>query len=95
MGSEHPDRQPTTPADKSSRALSIPRWAVIAALLILSLPVLIMSSMMLVMGSLGPPMHGGMAVSALGIVPVLGVIPLLLVLGVIYGVYRLSRADTT
>ena len=94
MGSEHPDRQPTTLADKSSQALSIPRWAVLTALLILLLPVLIMSSMMLMMGLLGPPMHGGMATSALGIFPVLGVIPLLLVLGVIYGVYRLYTADT-
>ena len=93
MSSEHPGRQ-TTPADKSSQSLSIPRWAVIAAALILLLPVLIMSSMMLVMGLFGPPMHGGMAASGPVLFRFVGVIPLLLVLGVMYGVHRLYAADT-
>ena len=94
MGSEHPDRQSTTPADEPSKALSVPRWAVITVLLVLFLPVLIMSSMVLVVGSFGPPMHGGMATYTPGIFPVIGVIPPLLVLGVIYGVYRLYAANT-
>ena len=93
MSSEHPDKQAADPTDNSSQALSIPRWVVIAAALIVLLPVLLMSSMMLVMGLVGPTMHGGMAASGPGLVPVLRVIPLLLVIGVAYGVYRLHRAD--
>ena len=90
MNNEHPDTQ----AAKSVHTLSIPRWVAIAVTLVVLLPVLAMSSMMLMMGWFGPPMHGGMAVSRPGIFPVIGVIPLLLALSVIYGVYRLSRADT-
>lgn len=93
MNSEHPDTQAANPADKPVHTLSIPRWAAIAAALVVLLPVLAMSSMMLMMGWFGPPMHGGMAASDLGIFRVVGVIPLLLVLGVMYGPYRLSRAD--
>lgn len=91
--SEHPNRQ-TAPADKPSKALAIPRWTVIAALHILSLPALIMWSMMLMMVWFGPSMHGGMAAFGPGLFSIVGVIPLLLGPGVIYGMYRLSAADT-
>ena len=93
MSSEHPDKQ-SIPADKSSQAQSIPRWAVIVATLIVLLPVLLMSSMMLLMGLFGPPMPGGMAASDLGLFAVVGVVPLLLVLGVICGAYRLYAANS-
>ena len=92
MSSEHPDRQ-TTLADKPSQVLSIPRWAVMVTALIMLLPVLIMSSMMLMMGLIGLPMHGGMAASSLGLFAIFGVIPLLLALGVIYGIYQLYTTD--
>lgn len=92
MTSEHPNKR-STPAEESSQALSIPRWVVIAVALIVLVPVLLMSSMMLLMGLFGPPMHGGMAASDPGRFAVVGVVPLLLVLGVSYGAYRLWTAD--
>lgn len=94
MSSERPDKQAADPIDNSSRALAVPRWAVTAAALIVLLPVLLMSSMMLAMGLVGPSVHGEMAASGPDLVPVLGVIPLLLVIGAAYSVYRLYRADT-
>lgn len=93
MSREHPERQTANPADNPAPALSIPRWAVIATALIVLLPILIMASMMLMMGWVGLPMHGGMAGSGQGLFPVVGGIPLLLVLGAMYGVYRLYAAD--
>ena len=93
MSNEHTNRQTATPAHKSSQVLAIPRWAVIAALLILLMPALIMSSMMLMMVWFGPSMHDGMAAFGPGLFSIVGVVPLLLVLGVIYGMYRLSVAD--
>ena len=54
-----------------------------------------MSSMMLVMGWFGPPMHGGMMSLDPGVFRIVGFIPLLLVLGVIYGAYRFSAPDKT
>lgn len=63
------------------------------AALIVLLPVLTMASMMLLIGLFGPMMHGGMAAAGLGLFPVVGVIPLVLVLAAIYGGYRLYAAD--
>lgn len=94
MSSEHPDKQTANPADRSARALSIPRWAVIGAALVVLLPVLTMSSMMLMMGLVGPSMHGGMTAAGPGLFPVVGVIPLVLVLAVIYGAYKRYAAGT-
>lgn len=93
MSNEHPDEQTTNPADTAAQALSIPRWAVIVAALVVLLPVLTISSMMLLMGLFGPMMHGGMAAAGPGLFPVVGVIPLVLVLAAIYGGYRLYAAD--
>lgn len=92
MSHEHSDRE-ATPADTSSQTLAIPWWAVITAALLLLLPVLIMSSMMLVMGLIGPPMHGWMAASGPGLFRFVGVVPVLLVITVVYGLYRVSAAN--
>ena len=89
MSSEHLDKQPTNPADTTAQALSIPRWAVIMAALVVLLPALTMSSMMLLMGLFGPSMHGGMTAAGPGLLPVVGIIPIVLVFAAIYGVYRL------
>lgn len=89
MSSKHTGSQ-TPPVDKPSGSVSIPRWAVIAAALILLLPAVFMSVMMLGTAWLGSPMHGGMDASGLGLFRFVGVIPVLLVLGVMYGLYRLS-----
>lgn len=94
MSNEHPDRQIADSADTPAQTWSIPRWAGIAIALILLLPVLAMSSMMLLMGLFGPPMHGGIAAAGPGLFPLVGAIPLLLALAVIYGVYRLYAAET-
>ena len=88
MSSEHPNEQ-FPPADTPSQALSIPRWAVTIVALLILLPILIISSMMVMMGLFGPPMHSGMTAFGSGYFPVVGLIPLLLALTVIYGVYRL------
>ena len=93
MTNEHPDRQTPNSDDETTQALSVPRWAVIATFLIVLLPVLIMSSMMVVMGWVGPLMPGGMAASGPALFPVIGVISLLLVLGVVSSVYRRYEAD--
>ena len=92
MNSEHPNKQ-SIPADKPSQALSIPRWAVFVAALLVLLPILLMTSMIVMMGLFGPPMHGGIVASSSGLFAVVGVILLLLVPGVIYGTYRLYAAD--
>ena len=92
--SEHSDKRTTNPADTPVQPISVPRWAVIVAALVLLLPVLTISSMMLMIGLFGPPMHGGMATAGLGLFPIVGVIPLVLKFAVIYGVYRLYTADT-
>ena len=94
LSSEQPDKQTTNPADAPAQPLSIPRWAVIVAALVVLLPVLTISSMMLMIGLLGPPMHGGMAAAGPSLFPIVGVIPLVLVFAVVYGVYRLCTADT-
>lgn len=94
MSREHPERQSANSANKSTHVGSIPRWVVIGAAILVLLPVLIVSSMMLVMGLFGPPLHGGMTTFGSGIVPVVGLIPLLLALTGIYGVYRLYKAGT-
>ena len=65
---------------------------VIVAALVVLLPVLTTSSMILLIGLFGPPMHGGMAAAGPGVLPIVGVIPLVLVFAVIYGVYRLYTA---
>lgn len=93
MSSDHAGSQ-TPSIDKSSRSMSIAQWAVIAGVFVLLLPALFMSLMMLGMAWFGPPMHGGMGASGLGLFRVVGVIPLLLVLGVMYGAYRLSAGNT-
>lgn len=91
MSRDHPDGR-TTPAEPSRQTLTIPRWAGIAAALVLLLPVLFMSTMMLVVGWFGPPLPGGMAPFDPGLFRLVGSIPVLLVLGVLYGVYRLAAA---
>lgn len=85
---------PTTESpDESARTVSVPRWAVVGGLVVVSLPLLMMASMMLAMGWLGPPMHEGMAGPDPGFLRVAGFVPLLVVLGVTYGGYRLVTAD--
>ena len=93
VSSEHTESQAASPADTPARAPSVPRGAVIATVLILLLPVPMMLSMMLMMGLFGPPIHGGMAAFGPGPFLVVGVIPLSLVIGVFYGIYRLYAAD--
>lgn len=93
MSNEHPDEQATNPADTAIQALSILRWAVIVAALVVLLPVLRVSSMTLLMGLFGSMMHGEMAAAGPDLFLVVGVIPLVLVLAAIYGGYRLYAAD--
>lgn len=93
MSSEQEEIGPPNSSDETAQALGVPRWAIVAVLVILSLPLLIMSSMIFVMGWFGPPMHGGMMNPNLGVFRIVGFIPLLLLLGMIYGVYRLSAAN--
>lgn len=91
---KHPDKQTTDSADTAAQASSIPRWVVIVAALVVLLPVLLMASIMLMMSSFGPSMHGGIAAAGPGLFPVVGVIPLVLVLAIIYVVFRPHAADT-
>ena len=93
MNSEHPERQTDTSTSNAPQALVIPRWAIITVLLILSLPLLMMSSMMLTMGWMGPPMQGGMTGVDPDLFRVVGFIPLLLGIGILYGVYRLYETN--
>lgn len=99
MSSERPDVSTVNSSDERTETLPVPRWVVVVGLLVVSLPLLMMSFMMLVMGWMGwmgwmgPPMHGMMAGSDPGVFRVVGFVPLLLVLGVTYGGYRLSVAD--
>lgn len=93
MSSKQQNIGPPDSTDETAQALGVPRWVIVAVLLILSLPLLLMSSMMLAMGWFGPPMHGGMMSPTPGVFRIVGFIPLLLVLGMIYGVYRLSAAN--
>lgn len=93
MSSERPDVSTVNSSDERTETLPVPRWVVVVGLLVVSLPLLMMSFMMLIMGWMGPPTHGMMAGSDPGVFRVVGFVPLLLVLGVTYGGYRLSMAD--
>lgn len=93
MNSEQPDVSTVDSSDERATALPIPRWVVVVVLLVVSLPLLMMSFVMLVMGWMGPPMYGWMAGSGPGVFRVVGLVPLLLVLGVTYGGYRLLTND--
>lgn len=92
MNSEHPDGQAIDPADKPSRALPIPQWAVFGVALLVLVPLLMMA---LMMSFFALPMHAGMAAEGTGIVPVVGAILLLVTLAVPYGMYRLYTAEKT
>lgn len=93
MNTEHPDEQATEPADKPFGEFPIPRWVVFGTALLVMVPLLIMSSMMLMMSFFGLPMYAGMAAEGTGIAAVVGVIPLLVTLSVLYGMYRLYAAE--
>lgn len=95
MKNDHPDNQTANHTDTPAKTLSIPRWVAIAALLIVLLSAVTMSIMMLVMGWGDPPMHHGMIGSGSILFPIAGILPGLVVLGVVYGVYRLYGTTTS
>lgn len=94
MSSEQPGVPAVDSSDDPATGVRIPRWVVVAVLLVVSVPLLMMASMMLMMGWFGLPMHGGMAGADPGIFRIVGFVPLLLVVGGLYGGYRLLTGDT-
>lgn len=68
----------------------VPKWLLIAVLIVVAIPFLMMSLMMLGMGLFGPAMHGGVVGHGPDGVWVLGFVPVLVVGLAIYGVYKLA-----
>lgn len=90
--SEPPTARSNPSTHEPKKGLYVPRWVLVALLLLLALPFLMMATMMLGMGLMGPPMHGGMEGHGTGVFWVAGFFPLL-VIGVGYGVYRVTGAE--
>lgn len=89
MSGNHPERTTVNSTGKQTSGLSIPRWVAVVGVLIVSLPFLMMSSMMLMMGWIDPAMGREMAGAPASFFRIAGFVPLLLVLAVLYSVSRL------
>lgn len=73
--------------------LNVPRWLLVAMLVIVALPFIMMAVMMLGMGLFGPAMHGGVAGHGSGLYWFAALVPVLMVLVLMYGLYRLVGND--
>lgn len=73
--------------------LYIPRWVLFGSLIVLGFPFLMMGTMMLGMGLFGAPMMAGMSGQSHQFLWIVGVIPPLFVLGVIFLVYKATRPE--
>lgn len=93
MSNEPHDVQTANPSRRAAGSDSPLRFVLVFGLLIVSLPFLMMLLMMMGMGWVGPPMHGGMAGQAPRILPVLGFLAFVFLVGVLYAAYRLSTVD--
>lgn len=91
--SERTSVQTGASTNDTTTELGVPRWLLVALLLVLSLPFLMMAVMMLGMGLFGPPMHGAMGGDGHMTAWWLGVVPLLLVLATLYVAVSLVRTD--
>lgn len=93
MSNEPQDVQTANPAGRSDGVYSPIRIALVFGLLVVSLPFLMMSVMMMGMGSMDPPMQTGMTGQIQVIFPILGLLAFLVLVGVLDRAYRLSTLD--
>lgn len=95
MSNEPQNVQTANPSRRAAGPQSPVRFALVIGLLVVSLPFLMMSFMMMGMGLMGPPMQGGMTGPFPGFFPIVGFLALVIVVGVLYGVYRISVTDSS
>lgn len=92
MDDERPTVSTASPAGEPTRRYDLPRLGLLVGLLVVSLPFLMMSVMMMGMGWMGPPMQAQMGGPFPGFFPLVGFVGFLVVVGVLYGTFRLSGA---
>lgn len=90
MSNEPQNVQTANSPRRAVGSYSPARFALIFGLIVVSLPFLMMSIMMVGMGWMGSPMHGGMAGPITGFFPIVGFLTFVVFVGVLYGVYRVS-----
>lgn len=95
MSNEPQDVQTANPSRRSDRAYSPVRIALVFGLLFVSLPFLMMTVMMMGMGSMGTSMQSGMTGQVQVIFPIVGLLAFLGLVGVLDRAYRLSTIDET
>lgn len=91
--SERSNVQTGASSNDPTGGLYVPRWLLVAVLVVVALPFIMMGVMMLGMGLFGPVMHGGVAGPGSGMYWFAAFVPALLVLVLMYGVYRLAGND--
>lgn len=89
MNTESSEEQTAPTLRTTTESRSLLGVALFVGLLVVSLPFLMMSTMMVGMAWMDPAMHGGMDVPAAGVFPVVGLLGFVVLGGVFYGVFRL------
>lgn len=89
MSNELSDVPAANPPSDPSRTHPILRVGVLVGIFIVSLPFL----MMMGMGLMGQPMQSGMAGPVQGILPVVGFLLFIVLIGVLYGAFRVTATE--